>query len=552
MRRRKRRAEPDKVSITTRLSRVVDDAVAVLSPKRAVQRRAFRQIYEFGAAAYDAAAKDDPDMEEWVPGNPVADTWADLELSRNRARDRERNDPVAQAILRTVLDNVVGTGIRPQSRIDHEQLGVTPEFAQEWQRACERVFRRSMRYLDSRNQLDFYGMQRMVLKRAFVDGEIFVQRARVNGPNRPTDVAFELIETERVARPTGGGGETSGDRRIVDGIELGSRNQPVAYHVSLFHPAENRGILGRVSSNYGRYARVKAWNSFGMPNMLHVRALDRAPQLRGVTAFAPAMRYFVTLDDYLKAELQGKRNEACLGFIRETSPDIQLIQQMMQKDDVAYDADIEEVFNGMDVRLLPGEKMTLLDPKRPGAMFEPFVFRIMSLMGAAIGVPFVIFMKDYAKVNYSSYRGALLDFLRMCETWFQMTVQSFCQPVWEAVLFDAWARGELPAVDVTENRSEWFAAAWMPQKRDWVDPMKEAAAEEKALSTGTRTRSEILGSRGVDWEDNLRQTLVEEKREKELREEMGLGPKTPPGDEDEPEDPEKDEDDDDADSDKEE
>lgn len=552
MKRRSRRPDPDKVSISTRLSRVVDDAVSILSPKRAVQRRAYRKLYEFGAPAYDAATREDPDMEEWSPGNPVTDAWADLETSRNRARDRERNDPVAQAILKTLLDNVVGTGIRVQSRIDHELLGVSPEFAQEWQRSCERVFRRAMPYLDSRNQLHFYGMQRMVLKRTFVDGEIFAQRARVSGPNRPTSVAFELIETERVARPTGGGGETSGDRRIVDGIELGARNQPVAYHVSLFHPAENRGVLGRVSNRYGEYARIKAWNSFGMRNMLHVHLPDRAQQIRGVTAFAPAMRYFITLDDYLKAELQGKRNEACLGFIRETSPDIQLVQQMMQKDDVAYDADIEEVFNGMDVRLLPGEKMTLLDPKRPGAMFEPFVFRILSLMGAALGVPFVIFMKDYFRVNYSSYRGALLDFLRTCETWFQLVVDGFCQQVWEAVLFDAWANGELPAVDVTENRSAWFAATWLPQKRDWVDPAKEAAAEEKGLKTGTRTFAEILGGRGVDWEDHLRQRLVEEQREKELREEMGLGPKAPAGDEDEPEEPEEDEDDDDADSDEEE
>ena len=104
--RRRRRPAPEKKSISSRLAGVVDDAVAILSPQRAVRRRAFRDLYEFRGPAYDAANREDPDMEEWSPGNPVTDAWSDLETSRNRARDRERN--AGQARARADIDQRPG------------------------------------------------------------------------------------------------------------------------------------------------------------------------------------------------------------------------------------------------------------------------------------------------------------------------------------------------------------------------------------------------------------------------------------------------------------
>ena len=61
-----------------------------------------------------------------------------------------------------------------------------------------------------------------------------------------------------------------------------------------------------------------------------------------------------------------------------------------------------------------------------------------------------------------------------------------------------------------------------------MDPEKEAKAAEVELALGLTTRRDLCASKGRDWEEVLRQRLVEAQREAELRAELGLSPAEEP------------------------
>lgn len=506
----------------TQAAEIADAVVTAVAPRYALRRRMAREALDiFQSSSYHGASQD-RNYEDWTARDGSADAVNDKEyrLLRLRARERERNDAHAQAIVQTMCDNVVGTGIRPQSRPDMDTLGIGQDEAEEWSAACERVWAEAVPLLDATGRLTHYQQQQQVFCRAYVDGDIFLNRLSVRGPNRPISTTFEMVEGERVESPSFRLRREQ-KRVIREGVELGRRHQPVAYWVRLDHPRDVRP-----SPNHDRsfkFARIRARNTDGDPLFLHVYRPSRPQQTRGVTSLAPALKLFKLLDDYLEAELVGKRMEACYGVIKEVDPMSELASQMLGNGKTySGDASIKNFHPGMEARLLPGEKLHFVDPKRPGTTFDPFVTRMLLAIGASVSVPYIILLKDYNRTSYSSYRGALLDFLRHCESWRDLLVTSMCQPIWEAVMLEAWASGLLPPVDLLGNKAAWLRTQWLPQKRDWVDPDADSKSEALGLESRTKTYAEIIGARGGDWAEHLRQSVREEKYLRDLREESGL------------------------------
>lgn len=516
----------------TRLERFADRFVEITSPKKALQRKAERVALQRANQlfSYYDASKRTRGSYDWNPGAGSADLAILPEYAsvRKRARDRERNDPHARAIVETMTDNVIGTGLKPQANVDADYLKLDPKEAEDWNRACEREWARAVPYLDQTGRLDAYGIQRMAFQRTYVDGDFFVQRTRLSGAMRPTQVAFELIEGDRIYKPGSSAVSKSGGtidtNRIREGIELGSRMEPVACWVALDHPYDYARSSRVKRTN--RYARVRMKDSLGMPIMMHLYRPDRPEQTRGISSLAATLKYFEKLEQYLEAEIVGKQLEACIGLIRTMDPTALMAElsglptETLEGRD--YSLSVTEWEPGMDVRLLPGEKVELLDPKRPGNTFDPFLKRYLTSLGAAVSVPYVLYSKDYSAVNYSSYRGALLDFLRHCATWHEWITCNLCRPMWDAVMFEAWTEGRLPQVPLLDDPQSWLRSRWLPIRRDWVDPRAEAQAEILGLDNKTKTMAEVLGSRGIDWQEHLEQRARERAFERDVDRKFGL------------------------------
>ena len=114
-----------------KLSKLVDGAYEVLAPRKAFERQAWRQAMQI-RAGYEGASNDRP-RTSWIgkSGSADAELLPDLHRLREHSRDLYMNDGVANSVKTAFLDNVIGSGIHPQARVDGDELGMTPDAALE-------------------------------------------------------------------------------------------------------------------------------------------------------------------------------------------------------------------------------------------------------------------------------------------------------------------------------------------------------------------------------------------------------------------------------------
>jgi lambda family phage portal protein len=133
---------------------------------------------------------------------------------------------------------------------------------------------------------------------------------------------------------------------------------------------------------------------------------------------------------------------------------------------------------GQITMLEPGEEVQTSAPADVGQTYEPFQYRTLLQVSAALGVPYAYLSNDMLKANYSNSRLALLEFRRRIEAYqHAVMVWQFCRRVWARWMDVAVLSGALDIPDYENRRREYNACAWLPPKWDWVDPLKDARAE---------------------------------------------------------------------------
>ena len=138
----------------------IDDFIGVFSPFAAAKRRYFRFISQNMFGSYRGA--DGGRLRgSWMPGGGSADhdLLVDLPKLRERSRDLVRNDCIASGAVDTIITNIIGSGIRPQSRLDKETLKINEDYAEQLQKQIEKIWERWVDYADAGNRLDFYEME---------------------------------------------------------------------------------------------------------------------------------------------------------------------------------------------------------------------------------------------------------------------------------------------------------------------------------------------------------------------------------------------------------
>ena len=491
-------------------SEKMDSFVGIFSPRKAHLRRAYRQASKYAFSSYRGAEKNRL-RSDWIPGSGSADEdlLAELPDLRERSRELNRNNGDAAGITTTMTTNVIGTGIKPQSRVDRESLEIDDKTAEKFQKRAERAWQRWLPYADSTERMNFYEIQHLVDRQMLENGEVIVLPLRLKDKNRPYDLALEVIESDRLATPS----DKRGDKSIRDGVEIGERGQPVAYWIRKTHPGDMTLRLRIPKSN--QFTRIPAKNKLGMPSIFHLYWVLRPGQTRGVPFFAPVMTMFKDLASYIEATLVTARIAACFSVFIEKGEPYGAAYNAASKTNTSGQR-IEELEPGMVNYLASGEKVSGLKPEQPTGTFEPFVERMLRSIGAALGLPYELIAKDFSKTNYSSARAALLEarrYFKCRQVWHS---NRFGQPIWELLLEEAFLKGELPTKKFYEKRLDWTRARWITPGWAWVDPLKEVKASKEAIAGNLSTLSDELAGQGKDYDEVLEQRAKEEKKRKEL------------------------------------
>ena len=152
-----------------------------------------------------------------------------------------------------------------------------------------------------------------------------------------------------------------------------------------------------------------------------------------------------------------------------------------------------------------------------GQTYEPFQYRTLLQVSAALGVPYAYLSNDMLKANYSNSRLALLEFRRRIEAYqHAVIVWQLCRQVWARWMDTAVIAGALDLPDYDQRRREYLACGWLPPKWDWVDPLKDARAEIEQIDAGLKSRTQALAERGYDAEQVDAEIAADKAREEAL------------------------------------
>ena len=150
-----------------------------------------------------------------MSGSPKEDIDANNATLRQRARMLYMAAPIATSAIKTNRTNVIGVGLKLQSRIDREALGMDQEAADLWQAKTEREFAlwaNRKAACDATGVNNFYAMQQLALASWLVSGDVFAV-VKIRDPDKlhPYGLRLHLVEADRVSTPDKCGG-------LLDGV----------------------------------------------------------------------------------------------------------------------------------------------------------------------------------------------------------------------------------------------------------------------------------------------------------------------------------------------
>jgi len=479
---------------------ILDKTISVLSPKWGLSRLRDRKMIELAGSAFKSAEITRL-RGDWKPFNDSASpSGYDLSVIRKRSRDANRNDPIASGTTDTMKINIVGSGLKPQSKIRADVLSITETKAEDLRRQAESCFRKFAPRAGSDNRLDFDELQFLAIAKIIEDGETIVLPTWANEKWRPYGRCLEMLESERLISPK----RAKNNQNIKDGIKFGSRGEPLRYYITRSDKLNEEPTV------------ISAFDSKGRPKVLHIFPTKRPGQRRGVPFFSPVLSYFKDLADYLEAEVVAARVAACLAVFITKQDAMTTAINMATGTESGTNNRIQGIEPGLVGYLNPGESINVVDPKRPGDSFGPFVESLLRIIGTSLNLPYELLIKDFSKTNYSSARAALLEGRRSFMTWRNWFARKFCQPVWDMVLEEAFLRGDFQAPDFYKFRHEYTQSIWIGGGWGWVDPVKEVDAARKAIDYGFSTLADENAAQGKDWEETIQQRKREIDLEKAI------------------------------------
>ncbi len=518
---------------------ILDRAIETLAPSWGLNRaraRAATQILNFGYS-HHGASRTKKALAGWVttPGGPGVDIIENLPLLRERSRDLCMGEGLALGALKTIRSNEIGAGLQLNACIDAAHLGLSDEAAQAWEDSVEREFAlwAGTRSCDAARRCNFGEIQALARLSQLMSGDVFALLPAIPRAGERYDLRVYLLEADRVCDPN----VKPLNADLLGGVEVGPHGDPIAYHVTDRHPFDYPLTANLRLLRPPTWTRIPAFGSeTGRPLVLHLMEAERPGQRRGVPILAPVMEKLKQLSRYSDAELMASVVSGLFTAAITTespatpfAPSIPAAQQVN-----THDARDVQLGNGSVIGLNPGEKLEAINPSRPNAGFEQFVIAVCRQIGAGLGIPYELLVMQFTS-SYSASRGALLEAWKRFKVGRTWLAAGLCQPVYEAWLEEAVARGYVDAPGFFSDpliRAAWCGAEWHGPTQGQLDPRAEVEAAATRVAEGFSTRTaETRELTGSDfWSNNRLRT-----REEAARQAAGLAevpaPAPPPGNE---------------------
>jgi lambda family phage portal protein len=451
-------------------------ADAVIAQQRAA-------IMDFVKARYDAAQTNELNRSHWSMADYLSADAALNPMVRRRLNARARyerdNNGYLSGMAQRLAADMVGTG--PRLFLD---CGEDADEA-----AVEAVERNFYDFCDS---IDLPGKLREIRSTFTIDGDPF-GIFTTNGARSGVQLDFVTVEAEQIADPL-----TFYGMSESEGIRRDKWQNVTHYHVLDQHPGSIHGNLNIAGKGKWVPARYVA----------HWFNKRRPGQSRGIGEVVPVLETFAALRRFTNATLTAAEVAASLSLILKTN---------LPAENVAAAQGLWETFpvvRGMSMSAPEGWDPMQLKAEHPTTTFSEFERRILTQIGCAIDMPYIVAVMDSSIANYSSMRGDRLIYQKRVGV-----DRAAASRIVLDRLFQFWVDEAATVSDLIPDglplRDQWDWS-WGWDGWEYVDPLKEATAEQVALSGNATTLQDVCSRRNKNWRKVLRQKSIEQKFAAEL------------------------------------
>lgn len=473
------------------MANLIDKLVAFVDPKAGLERVKSRAQYN-KARGYESATKGRRGDGWNVGGNGSQnnDIQRSVKTIRERSIDGYKNNSNVFRAIRTIQNNVVGTGILPTPIPKPGDKEISKNELKKIKNAWE-LFVESCDFDETFN---FYGLQALAARNTFMQGEIFVVRQR-DAKNDPVPFKLQILEPHMVdIQKNSGLMVNRPENFIVQGVEFDSRGRKVGYWLYEMDP-KNEFVIKLAPKFVPK------------DDIIQIFYKEFPSQIRGVAAGTPAMLNMRDLADYEDAALMSAKVAAChVAFTTQPAPDDPGIDG---EGDEGEDDNIDHLEPGIIQRLAPGEEVTFNTPPTPQS-FSEYVSKNQQKNAAGYGITYEQMTGDMSNVNFSSGRMGWIEANRQVEDWqYNFFIQQFCKGVWKWFIEGLMLKGVI-------NREVW--AEWTPQGREMLDPVKETNGLVLKLKSGLISWTEACKQAGYNPDTVLAQII----NDKKMFEEAGV------------------------------
>lgn len=467
----------------------------------------------FPRGQHRGARADRKILHNWNPleQGADADNLGDLPTLRARSHDAFRGQPLATGAVYTFLDNVVGTGLVPHSRIDRRRLGLGDDAeakarAADWQREADEKWDLYSCSTDSdiTGRHTFATQQKVALASLILGGDfLIIRRWKSRGVEDSYRSAIQIIEAHRICTPDIlVDGMPADKNRLIYGVETDANGEPVAFWV------RNESPTGAYL-NGKTWTRVPARDPSGRLQAVLISDPIRPGETRGVPLLAPVLEQLRGLSEYMDNEILASVLQSLLTFFLKTPaagtnefPSIGVAMDTTETQGATGGRETAAISlgNGQLAEGLPGEELEMLQPTRPNATVEAFFSAITTEIGAALGISSGLIRKKFdasysasrgelqeANRRFMAMRGAFLRFTNLVRAWWLEEAVSrslFPQPGDDPLLaIDAPRFFESRVI-----RAAWSYCTWSGPVVTSLDPRKEVDAARLAVDTGFMSR----------------------------------------------------------------
>jgi len=417
----------------------------------------------------------------------------DAKQLRDSARALCRDHDIARNAISILVQNTVGSGIdvMPAPRVkggevDRDLAQQLRDLWDEWWDRPEVTWRH-----------DFGKCQQLIATSAYRDGEVFWQQLAGPVPylDHGTSVPFSLEMLEADMVPL----DLNDDvRNIMQGVERNTWGRFVAYHVFKKHPGEP-GVGIRVDTK-----RVPA------DQVYQFAMIDRIHQVRGLSVFAPVVNRMRDIQDYEDSErIAAKVAASMCAQIVKGGPDTFVGADGSTVLPGGVAAATERAIRSLTMvpgmiadDLLPGERIEILDSKRPNPNVASYVDSQLRRAAGGLNVSFSSLSLNYSG-TYSAQRQELVEKFGAYIMLGEQFIARVLRPIWAQFVQTAVLDGRIRKPAVMSLR-ELSSAIYIRPQMPWIDPLKEALARGEMEDRGWQAPQQNILLAGNDPEEVLR------------------------------------------------